>query len=182
MNPRQRAKIKTEVAALLALPVAARRPVPVDQIARHLGIRLAYVPFDNENEEVSGFYQRRGAEQIIGVNSSQARVRQRFTVAHELGHARLYQGDGIHIDQAFMLRDARSGDASDSEEIAANAFAAELLMPEEEVVAALIAGRFDITDDSGIRGLARQFGVSLQSVTYRLVNLGWRIDEKTSAR
>jgi Zn-dependent peptidase ImmA (M78 family) len=176
MTPRQRTRIKAEVAGLLAMPVAARRPVPVDQIARQLGIRLAYLPFDSEGEELSGFYQRRGADQIIGVNSSQARVRQRFTAAHELGHARLQQGDGIHIDQAFMLRDARSGEASDPHEIAANAFAAELLMPEEEVVAALVGGRFDITDDSGVRGLARQFGVSLQSVTYRLANLGWRID------
>lgn len=114
-------------------------------------------------------------QEVIGVNSAHHRVRQRFTVAHELGHATFDRGNGIHIDKAFRLRNAASGMAIDPEEIAANWFAAALLMPEAEVRAAAAEG-IDISDEAAVRGLARQFGVSQPAMMYRLVNLGLTLD------
>ena len=74
-------------------------------------------------------------EPPTGVNSLHAPVRQRFTIAHELGHAVLHAREGIHLDQAFRLRfrDQTSAMAIDPEEIDANSFAAELLMPADEL-------------------------------------------------
>jgi Zn-dependent peptidase ImmA (M78 family) len=177
MTPRRRAQIKAEAAALLARPVASKRPLQVELLARDLGIRVVFQPFESDEGDLSGFYMRRGDDQLIGVNASQARVRQRFTVAHELGHAVLQSGDGVHIDQAFKLRDIRSSAAVDADEIDANTFAAELLMPEDEVVA-IIEQAVDITEDGAVREMARHFGVSQQALSFRLANLGFTADGK----
>lgn len=169
-------RIRAEVKRLLAHPTAAPRPLPVERLARELGFAVVLQPFEGE-DDISGFYLRKGTESVIGVNASHPKVRQRFTIAHELGHALLERGDGMHIDTAFRLRNATSAMAIDPQEIAANSFAAELLMPEDEVRQAVNVG-IDITDDSSVRELARRFGVSQQAVVYRLVNLGLGIDGK----
>ncbi len=174
-----RARIKAEVQRLLAQPHGSDRPVPVEDLAWLEGIAVVLQPMD-DGEDISGFYMRNGAERVIGVNASHPAVRQRFTIAHELGHALLERRDGMHIDSAFRLRDAASSQAVDPEEIAANAFAAELLMPEGEVREAVSAG-IDMLDDEGvrqIRELARKFGVSQQAIMYRLVNLNLAFDGK----
>ena len=152
--------------------------MPVEEIARALEIRVVFLPLEG-NDDLSGYFMRQGADQLIGVNSSHPRVRQRFTVAHELGHALLDQGDGIHFDQTFRLRDARSGEGIDADEIHANAFAASLLMPESDLVAELESG-VDITDDSSLRMLARKLGVSVQALVNRLDGLGWNVDGKAA--
>jgi Zn-dependent peptidase ImmA (M78 family) len=164
------ARIKSEVKRVLELPVAQSRPLDVDALAEALGFKVVYQVL-RDDQDISGFYLREGSETVIGINKAHARVRRRFTLAHEIGHALLERGGTMHIDRAFRLRDARSSLAIDDDEIAANAFAAELLMPEEEVRGAVAEG-LDITDDRALRDLAEQFGVSQQAFMYRLVNLG----------
>lgn len=171
------ARIKAEVSRLLAQPEAAERPLPIERLAESQGFPVVFQHLDEE--DISGFYLRNGSESVIGVNRAHARVRQRFTVAHELGHALLDRRDGMHIDQAFKLRNPTSALAVDPEEIAANAFAAELLMPEDEVREAIGDG-LDISDDGAIRDLARQFGVSQQALMFRLVNLRLTIDGRAN--
>lgn len=167
-------RIAAEVQRLLDLPEGAGRPVNIDLIARSQGITVVYEPLEDV-EDISGFYLREGEQSVIGVNSAHHPVRQRFTLAHELGHATFDRGDGVHIDQAFKLRNATSGLAIDPEEIAANQFAAALLMPEAEVRAAAADG-IDISDEIAVRGLARRFRVSQLAIMYRLVNLGLTLD------
>jgi Zn-dependent peptidase ImmA (M78 family) len=159
---------------VLSMPVAARRPVPVEDVARELNFTVVYQAM-NGDEDLSGFYLREGARTIIGVNASHPPVRRRFTIAHEIGHALLDRAGTIHIDRAFKLRDPTSALAIDPEEIAANAFAAQLLLPEDEVRAAVAHG-IEITDDRQLRRLAREFGVSQQAFVYRLANLGLAVD------
>jgi Zn-dependent peptidase ImmA (M78 family) len=53
-------------------------------------------------------------------------------------------------------------------EIEANAFASELLMPNEFLMTALRASGLDIEDDAGIEALARKFRVSASAMRYRL--------------
>jgi len=171
-----KARIKREVQALLAIPGANVRPVPVNLIARARGIDLVFEPLKSDEDDVSGFYFREGDRRVIGVNSAHATVRQRFTIAHELGHAVLHDAEGLHLDQAFRLRDSRSSMAVDRDEIAANSFAAELLMPEDEVLDLVTASPVDLNNEAELAALARQFGVSSQAFTYRLANLGVQID------
>ena len=72
-----------------------------------------------------------GNRAVIGVNSRHPTVRQRFSIAHELGHLVLHK-PAFQIDQhAFVsFRNSKSSSASDPHEIEANQFAAVLLIPE----------------------------------------------------
>ena len=55
-------------------------------------------------------------EAVIGVNSAHHINRQRFTIAHELGHFCLHKGKDVHIDRSFRVnrRDKRSAQANRS--------------------------------------------------------------------
>lgn len=148
-------------------------PIPVEDLARQLGAQLSFEPFGGD---VSGMIVRDGERVVIGVNSAHAGTRQRFTIAHELGHLVLHEGQRVIVDRSLKvnLRDPRSALATNSQEIAANAFAAELLMPEDILraeVARTVAERPSISDTVLVAELARRFDVSGQAMTYRLVNL-----------
>lgn len=144
-------------------------PVPVEAIARQLGAQLTYEPFEGE---VSGMLYRSGKQAVIGVNSRHASTRQRFTVAHEVGHLVLHKGQPVFIDR-FMRVNWRRGE-SDQEEVQANAFAAELLMPRDlmqsEIDAVLSKG--SVTPRIVVAELAKRFEVSAEAMSYRLTNLG----------
>ncbi len=145
-------------------------PIPVEDLARHLGAQLTYEAFDGD---VSGMLYRADDRAIIGVNSHHATTRQRFTVAHEIAHLRLHKGQPVFVD-SFARVNLRNG-KSTREEVEANAFAAELLMPEalvqHEVDRVLTRDR-DITPLQLVGKLANKFQVSTEAMTYRLSNVG----------
>lgn len=110
---------------------------------------------------------------IIVVNAEQAEVRQRFTVAHELGHLLLHGYATAHADRFFKLRDARSSEGSAVDEIQANQFAAELLMPRRMLLEATHEQVLDHAADDGVfdqlvEDLAKRFKVSRQAMAIRL--------------
>ena len=144
-------------------------PVPLDKVAKHLGISVNYEPFDGE---LSGMIAKKGQHAVIGVNSLQSNNRQRFTLAHEIGHYALHDFD-VHVDKSFVVRnrDSKSSLAIDHEEIEANRFAAELLMPKDLLEADLDKFEIDIEDAETIQHMARRYGVSEQAMTLRIVNL-----------
>ncbi len=129
-------------------------------------------------EEVSGFLYRkpRGEAAIIGVNNNQSANRQRFTIAHELGHYLLHSGDGVHVDEDFKIkrRDSRSSEGVDLEEIEANLFAAEILIPEHLLAQDLDEHfGFDLHDEECVTSLAKKYRVSQQAMAIRLSYLGY---------
>jgi Zn-dependent peptidase ImmA (M78 family) len=154
-------------------------PVPVEEMARELGIRVHYEPFDGD---LSGILLRDEDRTIIGINSRHATVRQRFTVAHELGHFLLHTGSKVHIDREFRVnfRDTGHIAGSVAEEMEANRFAAALLMPGSLVREAFrrkTTNGFDLLGDDDeavevIQKLARDFKVSYQALLIRLGELG----------
>lgn len=150
-------------------------PIPVEDLARRLGARLSYEPFD---EDISGMLARLEGGTVIGINTAHAATRQRFSVAHELGHLVLHQGRSLILDKREVridLRDRNSASGTDMQEIEANAFAAELLMPQQmvlDVVAKAVAKSPRISADDFIREAASRFEVSVQAMEYRLASLG----------
>ena len=147
-------------------------PVPVEELAERMGALVRYAPFDGQ---MSGLLHRSedGKRAVIGVNSRHPTVRQRFSIAHELGHLVLHEPT-LQIDlHAFVsFRNSKSSNATDPHEIEANQFAAALLMPEGFLRACL-----DLLDENpdveeSIRGLAQRFDVSTQAMTIRLTSLG----------
>lgn len=170
-------RIRILAGRLLETPEGEQRPVPIERIVARQGIRLVRSPLEGD-DDVSGFYRKDQGREVIGVNSLHAPVRQRFTIAHELGHAVLHGREGLHLDQAFKLRfrNTTSSLAVDPEEMDANSFAAELLMPAEEVIELVSESGLDVNDDQALRSLARHFGVSQQAMTFRVLNLGAELD------
>ena len=162
--------IAREVSGLLAnLPIESA-PIPVDKLAAVCGATVVYNDF---NKEISGLLFRENDKLIIGVASEQSVVRQRFTIAHELGHALLHQMTSVHVDKNFtvMFRSTSSSTAQDIYEIEANTFAAELLMPESLLKKDLLTLKLDMDDGRQLSKLASRYGVSTQALTYRLLNL-----------
>lgn len=146
-------------------------PIDVEKIARRLDVDVRYEPFDGE---LSGALYRDVDERaVLGVNNWHAEVRQRFTIAHELGHLLLHP-DELFVD-GVLKRDDESSLAIRSHEIEANAFAAELLMPRKLVLAEindLLATNAAPDPKRLIEHLARLFDVSEQAMQFKLVNLG----------
>jgi Zn-dependent peptidase ImmA (M78 family) len=147
-------------------------PTPVEKIAKALGAHVRFSPFD---EELSGMIYIKDGVPIIGINSLHHPNRQRYTIAHELGHLELHRKlitSEVHVDKNFpvLMRDPKSASGTELLEIQANQFAAELLMPRKLIEQALDKKEFDIDDDGPIDDLAKKFRVSKQALEYRIRN------------
>lgn len=149
--------------------------MPVELVALRLGLHVERTQL---GDGVSGVLVVHDGRGVIGVNASDAPVRQRFTIAHECGHYELHRERmPVFIDKQYLgplfavFRDGKSVTGEDRREREANAFAAALLMPEAFVLDATAQLRLDIEDDAAIDELARRFEVSRQAMTFRLANL-----------
>lgn len=145
-------------------------PTPVEKIAKALKAQVRFGAFDGE---LSGMIYIKEGIPIIGVNALHHPNRQRFTIAHELGHLTLHRPmitTNVHVDKDFpaLMRDAASATGTEQIEIQANQFAAELLMPRALIERELIGRQFDIDDDAPIEELAKKFKVSRQALEYRI--------------
>ena len=115
-------------------------PVDVKEIAKKLGLTVVVEDLD---EEISGLLTTAETERTICVNKKHSRNRQRFSIAHEIGHHQLghqfVPGEHVHVDRGVQIsqRSGRSSEAIDSKEIEANQFAACLLMPKAMLEATL---------------------------------------------
>jgi len=145
-----------------------RLPVPLDRIVRAKGIVVQYAPLDGD---LSGMAFMKDGHPVIGVNSLHHPNRQRFTIAHELGHIVLHRPqieNAIHLDRGSLQRGALASMGIDSIEIDANRFAAELLMPKNLLGALLDGKTVDLEDDASITELAKKFRVSEAALRFRL--------------
>jgi len=149
-------------------------PVPVDDLARELGAEVRYRTFDGD---ISGLLVRTDDGQtVVGVHAKHARTRQRFTIAHELGHHVMHKGRPAiveHLTRSARVnfRDGTSALATDKEEIEANQFAAGLLMPSTLVEDAFLEATPRLGPERTAAVLAKVFEVSPQAMNFRLMNL-----------
>jgi Zn-dependent peptidase ImmA (M78 family) len=148
-------------------------PTPLESIAKKAGAQVRFSPLD---AELSGMIFIKDNVPIIGVNSLHHPNRQRFTMAHELGHLELHRDmllSQVHVDKDFpgLMRDSVSATGMELKEIQANQFAAELLMPKALLDQALGSRKFDIDDERPLEDLAKKFRVSKQALMYRIRNM-----------
>ncbi|WP_145129954.1 ImmA/IrrE family metallo-endopeptidase [Pseudomonas sp. URMO17WK12:I11] len=134
-------------------------PVDAKAIAQKMGIEVR--PAEPGSRE-SGHYVYRDGAPLITYNPSETTVRQRFTIAHEIGHH--VNGD---IDAPRDTDRQMSASVRDPREVAANRFAAALLMP-----AALVKHMIFEEKVTDLKRLANAFGVSTAAMEYRLRNIG----------
>lgn len=162
-------------------PQLSKVPVPVERIARKLQVSVRYQPMD---KEISGMIFIKDGKPILGVNNLHHPNRQRFTIAHELGHFMLHKdkiSKEVHLDTNFggLMRDQRAAEGVYEIEIQANTFAAELLMPRHKLEEELAAIDADLLsnpylDDEAeefVASLAKKFKVSTLAMQTRIANL-----------
>lgn len=161
-------RAKDKAKKLLKSASVSHYPIPVEALAKQQGITVRSIPLDHE---LSGMAFVKDGLPVIVVNSAHHPNRQRFTLAHELAHHVLHQSyltNNVHIDKGILKRNQRSSEGVDTKEIEANAFAAELLMPRNLLIA---FSHVDINDDSELLEVARKFRVSPSAMAIRLTNL-----------
>lgn len=145
--------------------------VPVEKIANHLGLSIEYAEFGTS---VSGVLVMSGQSGTIGINKNEPRVRQRFSIAHEIGHYWFHRDSSdVFIDDNFNIqfRDVRSSTGEARHEIQANMFAACLLMPASLLRKEVERGHIELADDEQLKKLAGLFEVSVAAMTYRVTGL-----------
>jgi Zn-dependent peptidase ImmA (M78 family) len=146
-------------------------PVDVDAIAKAEGVQVVYEELE---DRISGILVQKDDATIIGVNKLHHAHRQRFTLAHELGHYTLHpHNPTVWVDDLMVhFRGENMYAPATPEEVEANAFAATLLMPEEFLKHDLAGRVIDVLDEVAVRRLAQRYRVSPQALTIRLMELG----------
>ncbi len=130
-------------------------------VERDLGLPVVIAALP---QGIAGCCWRDGDRTVLWVNGTQAAVRQRFTLAHEVGHLRCGHDADVPVETVETI----GGKTTDSREIQANAFAAELLAPAEGV-RDWLDGEPSLEDAVLI---AARFGISTIAALYRLNSLG----------
>lgn len=183
MSPRHvgRRKAAARASELLDDVGVTSPPVPVEEIAAMLKLQVVHDSLPHDTSSV--LIRQTDGRQVIGVNSRHSPTRQRFSLAHEIGHSLLHFPTGPPSDGEavvsrpleVLFRDGVAGQGTSAVEIDANTFAAALLMP-ESLVRARLRRRWE--QDRGQAAdlisadLADEFDVSTQAMRIRLVNLG----------
>lgn len=162
-------KFANEIKRLFTLIQYKTGAVDLNKIAEKLNIRVIA---DNLPDNVSGVLDCRTKEEpIILLNSTHHLNRQRFSLAHEIGHFVLHKMSGVHMDTKIFLRSDAPNLHGVRIEREANQFAAELLMPEEEIRKAWKNLPEDWFDKSPLEVIAKQFKVSEGALFIRLKQL-----------
>lgn len=142
-----------------------KAPIPVEEVAKLFSIKI--IPYDFP-DDFSGLIREVSGQTVIGINKKHHPNRQRFTVAHEIGHYLL----GHSVDHNIGLTDdVLSNDQNALEtnkERDANIFAGELLMPTNMLTSDVqkLRGQIQIPE------LAKLYKVSEQAMSIRLLETG----------
>ncbi|WP_172193495.1 ImmA/IrrE family metallo-endopeptidase [Actinomyces faecalis] len=132
-------------------------PRDVKTIAEMIGLEVIIAPL---TEDTSGLIIKRNkySNPQIYVDSTELEVRQRFTIAHEIGH---YFERMNADDSEYSFVDRRGSGQYDLHEFYADEFAGTLLMPQEEIQRLREAGKTAVE-------MAAHFGVSVAAMNTRL--------------
>jgi Zn-dependent peptidase ImmA (M78 family) len=145
-----------------AQPADATTPDPFLRLLQFIEgeLRIDVLIEPHESDPLLGAAITDRSFPLIFVNATQPPVRLLFTLAHELGHVLANDGEAIAVD--------RNLSAHNDTERFANAFAAGVLMPEYAV--SDWVSEHGLDPDS-LANMLMRFGVSMQSLIYRLHNL-----------
>lgn len=144
-------------------------PIDPEEVAERLNVDVVFAEFEEDvSEQVSGFIEfldetsedYDGKEARIFVNSDIHPRRQVFTIAHELGHFLMHKNWAQSEEYQLLPREnSYESDGKPAQEVEADAFAADLLVPLQEL--AKVDGKFND------RELANLFLVSEDVIRFR---------------
>ena len=141
-------------------------PVDLDIILKKEKIEVVeknFTEYEHKvDKQISGMLYIDGETKLIFVNERDNKERQKFTVAHELGHYFLHGGKKADSEVFVSFR----GD-SNPRETDANRFAAELLLPDNKV-----KEEYKLVMFPTASYLADKFYVSRQAMSIKLDQMG----------
>ena len=140
------------------------------EVTEMVRIKLIRTPFENLN--LAGFIGYKYNAFIIVTNTNHTLGSERFTIAHEIFHL---LNNRVLIKENMVIGEVENTEPSSPNEIMANAFAAELLMPKNDIMSyvnRLTANGSGILDESTIIKLQQVYGVGYLAITKRLVEVG----------
>jgi len=142
--------------------------VPTDLTIIFAGLDLKYIELNDANEIDGAILEIEGKPAIAVLNKARPLQRQRFTLAHELGHIFLeHIKRDIYDPEEIRENDTQSADKmKPPKEIEADIFASELLIPRKQL-------KKYAADMNNIDKLAGIFQVSKQAMTVAIMNF-WR--------
>ena len=108
---------------------------------------------------------------VMLIRADEYDARRRFTLGHELGHYLWRRARG-ELSPSVLVSSGYCLAGSEEEERFANAFAAELIAPEEGICAYMAETALDVADAEHLMRLATHVGISFQATTYRLQSIG----------
>jgi Zn-dependent peptidase ImmA (M78 family) len=154
---------------LTSMSISNSTQIDILNIATRLGVNVEAADLSSD---ISGLFVIKEEKPYIRYNGEESQERQRFTVAHELGHFILHKDAPLFVDknEKVLYRNQDSSTGEILKEREANAFAAALLMPQSFVKEEL--SKMPSNVDT-IEHLAKVFGVSTQAMSFRLSNLGY---------
>ncbi|WP_445712856.1 ImmA/IrrE family metallo-endopeptidase [Flavobacterium sp.] len=163
-------KIEEQTFNILSeLEINTPNKIDVFKIAKHLGVDVKPATLDSS---ISGLFVIKEQKPYIRYNDSEAPQRQKFTIAHELGHFVLHKDIPLFVEknETVLYRNLDSTTGELLKEKEANSFAASLLMPKfmiDEQIENIPQGKDPVIY------LSKIFKVSSQAMYYRLNNLSY---------
>ena len=142
-------------------------------------IKLIRTPFNNLN--LAGFIGYKHDAFVIVTNTNHTLGSERFTIAHEIYHL---LENSVFIKANSVIEEMIDDNIKDVKEIMANAFAAELLIPEKNIcsfVDEISKNGTKPIDSTMIVRLQQKYGVDYVAITKRLYEIG-RINEKVQEK
>ena len=146
---------------LKSLGIDSPEQIDLEAIAFELGAKIRYRKIDGCEARIVG----NGISAIITVNEAHKPTRQRFSIAHELGHWVERHGKGGFICAKEDI--SPQNDAAKSVESIANTFASQLILP--SYLFDPIAAGLPITLDAADK-IRKDFKAGLTATALKLVN------------
>lgn len=168
---------------LLAKYNITEPPIKVEEIAKQkLNIIVVRRPYKAENKLAAMLIRDEDSGKvIIALNGDHNKEKQRFSIAHEIGHFLLHPAEKLFVDREFSVeyRDSRAAIGKHIKEIEANRFAANFLVPKrflvEDLRNYLTEEKIDKIKIS--RELSRKYEVSTYTINIRINSLLDELDK-----
>lgn len=147
---------------LLELGILVPSDIDLEAIAWDEGVRVEYKELQGCEARLVGF----DSHAIVTIRKNTEKRRQRFSVAHELGHWNYHRGRSFECRADDLVEGYLS---KPHEEVIADEYAAELLLPRfmfKPMAKDIKRPTFD-----GVKDLADEFNTSLTATAIRLVDM-----------
>lgn len=132
------------------------------KLCKAMGIILLFQSMGKHEGAIKGFCMKCKRIRTITVNSDLSEIIQKIIVAHELGHATIHTGNGVHTFHDIALFDQTT-----EMEREANLFAAEYMLEDKEVLDAL-------NQDTTFFNVAAMLRVPMEMLDFKFRLMKWK--------